>query len=110
MSVRRQVKLGNLDIDKMADIARRNGHRVQYDTTVALYRTVEQCDLVIDGEVGFKRQSDGTVDSIYDDGAAGDLYADLVADYIEEYTEEFGNYHVTSRVENREWITLEVRR
>jgi hypothetical protein len=110
MSVRRQVKLGNLDIDKMADIARRNGHTVKYDTTVQLYRTVEQCDLVIDGRVGFKRQIDGSIDSIYDDGDSGDLYAEVVADYVEEYTEEFGGYHIASRVENRDWITLEVRR
>jgi hypothetical protein len=110
MSVRRQVKLGNLDMDKMAEIARRNNHRVSYDTTVALYRTVEQCDMVIDGRVGFKRQADGSIDSIYDDGDSGELYADLVADYVEEYTEQYGGYHVASRVENREWITLEVRR
>jgi hypothetical protein len=110
MSVRRQVKLGNLDIDKMAEIAKRNGHRVQYDTTVSLWRTVEQCNLVIDGRVGFKEQPDGTIDSIYDDSEAGELYADLVADYIEETAETYGNYYVAGRTETHDWITVEVRR
>src|SRR3972149_9951270 len=108
MSARRQVKLGNLDIDKMAEIARRNGHRVQYDTTVALYRTVEQCDLVIDGKVGYKRQADGTVDSVYDDMDAGELNAELTADYVEETIEQYGNYHVAGRVKTGDWITIKV--
>lgn len=107
MSARRQVTIGNLDLDKLADICRKNGKRVQLNTTVALYSTAEQCELVIDGRIGFKTASDGSVVAVYDE-MYGKQYAEIMADFVEENIEEYGNYHIVGRTEGTEWITVTV--
>jgi len=108
MSARRQVKLGNLDLDKLEDIARSRGRKVSRNTSVQLYRGTEDCDLVVDG-IGFKRAEDGTIDAIYDD-MHSETYAGIMADYIEETVEDYGNYHVVGRIKSGDFITITLRR
>jgi len=111
MSRRRVVNLGDLNLDILEESCRKNGKSTKRNTKVDMYYGSENdnCDLVIENRIGFRRTDDRTVEAIYDDMYTSE-YSDIIADYIEESTETYGNYHVVSKNDTKDFVTVSIAR